>query len=413
MPSDAVRLEQRLRSLSGELCAALALGLADATGLGADQDLRPVQLTQKLGLNKSLASRVVRALRENDALRALRGIPTPQGLLLIERALRKAEVSGTTLARLAAATTAYANLLGEFSGGRTDLEATLAGWIPEERERAERDARRSVFRGMTTLSGTRVGTVYNSLYLIPCPGDPDRLDTLTVAVRQDIRRLRQEARLLVLSRSGDGQPGDWRCDRRTLGGEKLDAGPRSVLLPDLCSHPIPELELASGEWKNMTIRIAQDAMDVNEFATLGFGWRTSSDYPRWAAKGGSFGHISFLTTKPAEAMTLDLFIHQGVTLAGLPFASVSREHSSSPKAGAPPPALESDARRDAPRVIDLDAHPSGLSSRDVRSCKAIAENATREAGFEPSDFRKFRARIEFPIPTEELTIWWQLPDSRR
>ena len=59
-------------------------------------------------------------------------------------------------------------------------------------------------------------------------------------------------------------------------------------------------------------------------------------------------------------------------------------------------------------LFDLDADPSGLASQDVRSCKAIAENVCREAGVRLEDFAKYRTRMEFPVGSEELTLWWHL-----
>lgn len=406
---DTVRLEERLRALSKAMCSALEQTLKAALHATDARSIRPVQLTQGLGLNKSLASRVIRALHETDPLRALRGIPTPQGLHLIERAAREANADEAALERLSDAASAYAELLSEFSGGRTDLEATLAGWIPEERERAERDARRSVFRGMTTLSGTRAGTVYNSLYLIPSPTDPSKVDSLLIAIRQDVRRLRVGAPLLVMSFGPFGEDDGWKERRRTLDGQPVDNDPRTFLLPDLCSHPLPELQLAQSRCDATEIRIAEDALDVNESATLGLGCRTIEHFERYATEAGRYGQMAVRAGRPTEAMTLYLFVHSEIEIDGDPFATVTLDHPVPRVERREPPVPDSDERTRAPKVIRLDEHPSGLSSQDVRSCKAIAENATREAGFSPDQFRKFRTRIEFPIQSEELVLWWKLP----
>ena len=430
-------LEIRLRSISTELCGALERVLTEAleaevqsagspvaqsagsplsdAPLATDRPkvtlaspMRPVQLTQRLGLNKSLASRVVRAIHEEDALQALRGIPTPQGLQLISRAAKSNGAADPSLARLAGATAAYSALLAEFSGGRTDLEATLAGWLPDLRVRAERDARRSVFRGMTTLSGTRASAIYNSLYLLPSAEDQTRVDSLLVTVRQDVRRLQPSAELNVM-RVVSLEDGNWRKRRRTLDGEKIGDDPRKLLIPELCSHPIPELELDSKDPGAMVLRIASKALDVNEFATLGVGWRTTTHYARVASEGLAFGSIVIGASTPVEAMVLDLFVHKDLELAGLPFTSLNKDRAPYSTTRNAPPAEDSEQRTAAPKVIDLDAHPSGLASQDVRSCKAIAENVCREANLEANDFLKFRTRIEFPVMTEALTLWWPLP----
>ena len=400
-------LEARMRSVSDALRGALEQVLSEA--LGADSDpMRPVQITQQLGLNKTLAGRVVRAIYEQDSLQALLRIPTPQGLQLISLASERVGAATASLERLARSTRDYGELLAEFSGGRTDLEAILAGWLPDQRARAERDARRSVFRGMTTLAGTRGSADYHSLYLLPSQKEPDRLDSLSVTVRQDLRRLQPLAEIVVFGPVADA-PDAWRARRRTLQGRELNSDPRSMLVPELCSHPIPALEFNADEPGAMSLRVAAAGLDVNEPATLGLGWRTDAAFPRFAAAESDFGRFAIRAAKPVEAVVVDLFVHRDLALAGRPIASLDADVASSAAGSIAPPREDSVKRKAAPSVLDLDADPSGLASQDVRSCKAIAENVCREAGVRLEDFAKYRTRMEFPVGSEELTLWWPLP----
>ncbi|MEM9379656.1 MAG: hypothetical protein AAGB93_06860 [Planctomycetota bacterium] len=404
MGNDTALLEVRLRTLSRDLCVALqdaidtALAASGRPRVGV---LRPVQLTSSLGLDKSLASRIVRSLTLEDELHALHGIPTPQGLALIANAAREAGASAESIERLQHAAEEYRTLLSEFSGGRTDLEATLAGWIPEQRARAERDARRSVFRGMTTMTGTRAGTNYHALYLVPSAID-GRIDSLVVGVRQDLRRLRTGAPLLIASLRSEHGTGGWGARRTTLDGRSLEDDASSILLPDLCSHPIPRLHVDS-EADQLLISIAEDALDVNESATLGFGWRTEGHFEVEGGAERPYDFVSVQTVRPIEALVFDLMVHRDVELPETPCVSVASERSVGQLRGRRPPRGKA-----AGGVVltDLGEVPSGLASVDVRSCPAIAETACREAGYEVGDFAKYRARIEFPLPTEELTIWW-------
>ena len=105
-------------------------------------------------------------------------------------------------------------------------------------------------------------------------------------------------------------------------------------------------------------------------------------------------------------------MHRDLELAGLPFASVDSNSAPRRFSTHTPPEEDSRQRLTAPKVIDLDAHPSGLASQDVRSCKAIAENACREASLDLKHFAKYRTRIEFPVMTEEISLWWPLPAAK-
>jgi len=401
-----VRLEERLRGLAAELRGALEGALRSALAaqrVAAPDAIRPLHLTSHLGLDKSLASRVVRSLGAEDDIEALHGIPTPQGLGLIARALRKAGADGAPLDRLTAATEAYAALLSEFSGGRTDLEAALAGWLPDQRRRAERDARRSVFRGMTTLVGARVGAIYNALLLVPS-AEEGRVDSLIVAVRQDLRRLRAGARVHVARL--DAAARDQR--RSALDGAPLTGDPHDLIIEELCSQPLPGLTLEeTGE--RLLLEIAPDSLDVNESTTLGIGWRTRGHF---AAPGGGarMDRLTVSSERPCETLVLDVLVHASLGRAADAVAATSTfapHPDTSAREGPPPP--DAEERAAAPAVERLEGHPSGMRSPAVRAVPAILENACREAGFAPDDFTsRIRATRAFPVPTEHLTLWWRL-----
>ncbi len=426
MANDPALLKNRLRTLSRDLCSALgdaiesALTANDRATTGA---LRPVQLTGVLGLDKSLASRVVKSLSVDDELLALHGIPTPQGLHLIASAARQHGATPETVARLEHVAGEYRALLDEFGGGRTDLEATLAGWIPEQRARAERDARRSVFRGMTTMTGTRAGTIYHALYLVPSQQE-GKADSLIIGVRQDLRRLRTGERLLIASLRSAKGTGGWGARRTTLQGQPLAADARAIVLRDLCSHPIPKLDLET-EDEQLVISIGSDTLDVNESTTLGFGWRTEAHFELHATGENDYHHVSVESIRPSEALVFDLFVHEEIELCAPPFVTLTTERHarlSPPRAPTSAQDRSSSAQDGSPRrdleegnlaLVSLDRAPGGLASVDVRACPAIAETVCREAGFMLDQFRKFRARIEFPLPTEQLTLWWRRENHPR
>lgn len=408
MPNDSALLEIRLRTLSRDLCSALGDVIASAL-TASDRaiagPLRPVQLTGVLGLDKSLASRVVKSLSVEDELLALHGIPTPQGLNLIASAAREHGATPETLARLEHVAGEYRALLDEFSGGRTDLEATLAGWIPEQRARAERDARRSVFRGMTTMTGTRAGTIYNALYLVPSRLE-GKADSLVVGVRQDLRRLRAGARLLVARLRSAKGTGGWGARRTTLQGAPLATAAHAIMLRDLCSHPLPELDLTT-EDEQIVISIGPDTLDVNESTTLGFGWRTEGHFELHATDEDHYHHVSVESIRPSEALVFDLFVHETIDLPEPPIVTLTMERHAQLSAPRSPAAAQDGSLHGEVELVDLDRVPGGLASVDVHACPAIAETVCREAGFMVDQFRKFRARIEFPLPTEQLTLWWR------
>lgn len=407
-------LEPRLRTISTDLCRALTAVLTEAlVKSGQTNRLRPVSLTNCLGLNKSLASRLARSLRETDELKALHGIPTPQGLQLVERATRSNGASEASLKDLVSATEAYGQMLAEFSGGRTGLEAVLSGLLPEQRAQAQRDARRSVFRGMTTLEGTQTTTAYNAVYLFPSADDEARLDSIILAVREGVRRLRAHQQIPLFTAAAGGSNGDWRQGRQTLGGAHADedGNPqdlRPFLLETLCSQPTPALDFVR-VGSSTVVKIASEALEANECATIGFGWRMAGHFVRYRKSDTDYAHLVFGCSKPTETMVIDLFLHHEIALQEDIIVSMSRDRTPDYAAVSGPPVADDPARIAAPPVVRLQDCVRGLATQDVLGCQGISDTVSAETGIDLADFTAYRTRVEYPMATEEVSLWWKPP----
>ena len=283
--------------------------------------------------------------------------------------------------------------------------------IRDRRARAERDARRLIFRGMTTFEGTRTGVAYNSVYLLPSKTDATRLDVLVVTVREDVRRLRLDEPLPLFQVDASSHGRDWRDSRTRLDGSRfegssgLQADPRSLLLEELCSSPLPRLELQPVD-RALSVRIAEDALDVNQLATLAFGWRMPALFPRFDETGAAFRHMCFASSKPTESMVVDLFVHADASLPSPPVASINRGTTWDHSLLKTPPPLESRARISAPDVHVLRSGRGGLKGVDVQCAEGAAHLVSAQAGLDLDDFTTYRTRIEFPMINEELTLWW-------
>ncbi|MEL6908072.1 MAG: hypothetical protein AAFP22_21870, partial [Planctomycetota bacterium] len=79
-------LEARLRRVGRELQEALRVALGSLAA-GAAR-VRPVDLTDA-GVDKSLASRLVRLTQQPDPLRALHAAPSPKGLAILAQRMRE------------------------------------------------------------------------------------------------------------------------------------------------------------------------------------------------------------------------------------------------------------------------------------------------------------------------------------
>lgn len=126
------------------------------------------ELARGLGVDKSLASRVLSALRAEDPLAALAQMPGPVPLRELLRAARKKGAAATAVSRAEAALEAYSTTLKTRFEDRSGLDAVLSAALPEARRRFEITARQAVFRGVSAIKG--ISTEVSSVSFVMHPG---------------------------------------------------------------------------------------------------------------------------------------------------------------------------------------------------------------------------------------------------
>lgn len=88
---------------------------------------RPSHLISRVGLDKTLAGRIIQTVSTSEALAALARSPSPAGLSIFLQAAQNAGVAPAPILNARNAVTRYEELLSRFPRGRSDLEAALSG----------------------------------------------------------------------------------------------------------------------------------------------------------------------------------------------------------------------------------------------------------------------------------------------
>ena len=151
---------------------------------------RVTDLINALGIDKTQASRVVRAIGARTPYEALHEISAPRGLALIVEAAREQGAPTDICHEAEDAVESFSNLLEGFPDGRAGLNSVLASRVPRAKEAADRDARRSVFKGFVHLRGYRIDAVYIAAIFLPSAANPDTVAFASVSSRIGLRRLR-------------------------------------------------------------------------------------------------------------------------------------------------------------------------------------------------------------------------------
>ena len=114
-------LVQQIEATGGDLRRAIAPVLEAVAGPRP----RPTRLARAIGLDKSLASRLVRAAESTSDLDLMHLVPSPGGLrILADLATRYADPA--SIANLRAATERFEALLDKVPGGRASIDAQIS-----------------------------------------------------------------------------------------------------------------------------------------------------------------------------------------------------------------------------------------------------------------------------------------------
>lgn len=428
MATDGVQPAERLH-LQGQAAVAvegvgrrLRSALRRSLDAAVPPPRRMTSLCQRLGLDKTLASRVNRAASAGSALETLAlGPGVPGYRLLVERLKAAVGSAAAPVAELARSVDEMESAYAMFPDGRRGFEAALAGWLPQGRATGERRARQQIYQATLFLMGVEIDVAYQAYLYMPSAEDAAMCDLGFAEVRQDVRRAAPGGRSVltgvpyVISRQGD--VGTARVE--TLEGRPTGADPRGALMRELCSEVLPTLAVQA-RGGAMQLVMAGDVPAVGERVTTALGVIGRCMEPRWRRAAGddgvaSPGYVvnSLVLRKPVRLMVVDVLVAEGLSL-GEPTVTVSAASDG----GKAPTAPGEDDLAALPQVLGFEglgwvetdglAGLNAMSSAEVRAVPQVLARVLAAARPRPMRMRAHRLTVEFPMPHARHAVWMEL-----
>jgi len=234
-PSPASTLELRCAQAGGDLLQQLTRVINEVPGA----DAGPQRLATLLGVDKVLASRLLKALRAPDPMSVLHRAPGPDPLRRVLKASAKKGVDPELIALASQAVDRFETLIRSEIGDRSALEAILSAWVPEARREFELRRKQSAFRAMSQLKGVQAEVYAETAVFAPAPSDPTRIDVVWIKCLVNLQVLRPNVRVKFTSRRAVESG----ADRRplTLSGDAIEDA-QGAILAAYSSDPAPQLE---------------------------------------------------------------------------------------------------------------------------------------------------------------------------
>lgn len=393
-----------IRPLEPERIAAVAValrsGLAAVLRQYAGAPPRPYRLTQGLGLDKSLASRLVQAVRTETDLDLLHHVPSPTGLrILLERATPQ---PGDPLRRpLESAIQAFEELLDSLPGGRQALDALMGETSGTIRERREQIARQAAFKSQSFLFGHFCETLTTALVLRPSE-TPGRVDAIEVHRRIGLQRLLPSMTVPLLSvGTGADDGGD---GPRLL---PLRPGASGTAIDDYLVPPLPpglagRIEVVrDGPLTTFVFPPGDAALIPTRLTTA---WRIVRALPLEPLQAWQTLRNYMLHT-PCRTLVRDLYLADGLWPDAMPQVDFYLPGPSGTPVVTVEPGRPHLRRLNlTARIEQLPPGLPGLALEGVADQEPVLCRALDAARIDPAGLRGWRCTMGYPLPLVEMLL---------
>lgn len=394
-------LHERLLEIGAEIQAAATV-LADSCG-GAG--CRPSDLRRSLGLDKSIAGRLLRVARASDPIEALAESPAQHGLRLVSDALA---VSGdhALSVRFEQAAAAYADLVDSLGGTRSELDVLLSGFLPKRLRRATLAAQQSIFRAMTHVQGCCTERHELQFWYAANRDHPDRADFAWFNSCYGLRVLRSSAPLII----GGAvmlNPDDGPDPRLNLGGLPAGNDPRQWLVNDLCDLRGIETVTVSRPPMNL-LMLPREFPALAEPLSYTLGMFSVGAMSRHSQPDIPYQVNVAYPRIPAQTLRISLFVDRELgwgeprTKSLLSILPLGMQIAT-------PDDLIPDLSAQIDDHSPVDGGLAGEAGRMRPESREVVRRLLAMTGWDPGRFAVWRISVDHPIPLVSVHTWFKLP----
>jgi len=360
---------------------------------------KPSEFQRVLKLDRSLSSRILRALRLDDPLASLHQFPGPHGIRLLLKAAKKSIKNIECITRAEDSLLELESIVSTEVGDWKALDAALSGWLPEVREQFEYGNRQSAFRAMSNIKGVMADADLAVTLIYPGK-DADWVDRAGIYGVSRMRRLRAGTHMRLFGGSSiEPPPGS---ERLSLDGSPIHKTFTPPLLNKFCSSPIPDFDVRlEGDWFCYILK--GDQVGLSSVVDVFLADVMHGRYPSHAGISTRKAMAGSVIDIPVKTQIVDILIHEDVWPGVEPKLKM---YDTAGRGMANPndESRETDRIDDGELIQNMGTDLSRFRTKDVAHYLDMIQFVCNRLGWDSTKFRGYRCRVEYPTHGTQITM---------
>jgi len=367
---------------------------------------KPAEFQRVLKLDRSLSSRLLRAVQLHDPLASLHRMPGPHGIRLLLKAAGKVDGDRGVIARAEEALVALEHLIAAEFGDWKELDAAISGWLPDAREPFDIANRQAAFRAMSNLKGVTADAEVSVTLIHPAGAKAKRVDRAGITGICRMKRLRPGAPMGLLHGSSIAPPRG--MQRLSLDGQPIDPEHGAPLLREFSSSPPPRFEVqVQGDTVHYVLQ--GDDVGLGSLVDLLFADVMRARYPKHKGVRPQPATPGALIDIPVKALIVDVLVHEDVWPGVEPEL---RMYDTSGRGVANPtdPARDMDRIDVLESIQDLGTKMDRFRTKEVGRYVEMVQFVCDKLGWRRDRFHGFRCRVDYPVYGTQVSMIFEPPE---
>lgn len=368
---------------------------------------KPAEFQRVLKLDRSLSSRILRAIQLDDPLASLHRMPGPHGIRLLLRAAGKCADIHDLIERAENALDEVEHLVHTELGEWKALEVAISGWLPDSREQFELNNRQAAFKAMSNIRGVTADAEISITLIHPSGADKPWLDRAGITGICRMKRLRPGTPMGLLHGSSIAPPAH--TQRLSLEGQPIDPLHGAPLLREFCPSSTPQFEVrVEGDMVHYVL--LGDRVGVGSMVDLYFADVMRDRYPVNDSVSPRPATPGAVIDIPVKTLIVDVLVHEDVWQSVKPEL---RMYDTAGRGIANP----TDSSRDMDRIDTLESiqnmgtNGSRFRTKEVAHYLDMVRHVCKKLGWESDRFRGYRCRVEYPVYGTQVSMVFEPPSG--